>query len=123
PGEFFSVQPLYTRNIPELLARNERVVCLFDTALGKMAVVFVGAMIVRSITTAWAGIVAPRESRDVYSVDYGQKNITYAKGEEIGKFTMGSTVICLFEKGKINFENLILENHINMGEAVAKCKK
>lgn len=123
PGEFFSVKPLYTRNIPELLSRNERVVCLFDTAVGKMAVVFVGAMIVRSVTTAWAGIVTPRESRDVYSVDYSKKSLTYTKGEEIGKFTMGSTVICLFEKDKIKFENLTLEDHINMGEAIAKSKK
>ena len=123
PGEFFSVDPIYTRNIPELLSRNERVVCLFDTALGKMAVVFVGATIVRSITTSWAGIVTPRESREIYSVDYDKKNISYAKGDEIGKFTMGSTIICLFEKDKINFENLILENHINMGETIAKVKK
>lgn len=123
PGEFFSVNPLYTRNIPELLARNERVVCLFNTALGKMAVVFVGATIVRSVTTTWAGIVTPREAREIYTVEYADKNITYAKGDEIGKFTMGSTVICLFEKDKIKFENLILEDHINMGEAIAKCKK
>ena len=123
PGEFFSVNPTYTRNIPELLARNERVVCLFDTALGKMAVIFVGAAIVRSITTSWAGIVTPSEAREMYSVDYHDKNITFAKGDEIGKFTMGSTVICLFEKDKINFENLVLENHINMGEPIAKSKK
>lgn len=105
PGELFSVNPLYTQNIPELLARNERVVCIFETAIGKMAVVFVGAAVVGSICTAWDGVVAPNGSREVYVTTYENKKITYKKGEEIGKFLMGSTVICLFEKDKITFSD------------------
>lgn len=120
PGEFFSVNPLYVRNIPELFSRNERVICLFETKVGKMAVVFVGATIVRSISTAWEGIVAPSTIRELSVTEYNNKNITFKKGEEIGRFTMGSTVICLFEKDAIVFEGLKLENHILMGEKMAK---
>lgn len=107
PGELFSVNPLYTQNIPELFSRNERVVCIFETVLGKMAVVFVGAAIVRSISTKWAGVVAPNGSREVYVETYENRDISFHKGEEIGKFLMGSTVICLFEKDKIEFDGFL----------------
>ena len=120
PGEFFSVNPLYVRNIPELFSRNERVICLFETAAGKMAVIFIGATIVRSISTAWAGIVAPSTFRETSVTEYDNKDISFKKGEEIGKFTMGSTVICLFEKDAVNFEKLALEDHILMGEKMGK---
>lgn len=120
PGEFFSVNPLYVHNIPELFSRNERVVCLFETAVGKMAVIFIGATIVRSISTAWAGIVAPSTFREMSVTEYDDKNITFKKGEEIGKFTMGSTVICLFEKDAVEFEKLTLEDHILMGQKMAQ---
>lgn len=121
PGELFSVNPLYTQNIPELLARNERVVCLFETAIGKMAVVFVGAAVVRSVCTAWEGIVAPNGSRDVHITTYENKNITYKKGEEIGKFLMGSTVICLFEKDKIAFDDKLKpEQTTRVGTVMAR---
>ena len=123
PGEFFSVNPLYVRNIPELFSRNERVICIFETAIGKMAVVFVGATIVRSISTSWAGIVAPSTIREASVTDYSNRNITFSKGDEIGRFTMGSTVICLFEKDKIDFENLELESHVLMGEKMAHIAK
>lgn len=103
PGDLFSVNTFNAENIPELFARNERVICLFDTDIGKMAVVFVGATIVRSIATAWAGTVAPNKNKKISTWDYTDKNISFAKGDEIGKFFMGSTVICLFEKDKIQF--------------------
>lgn len=103
PGDLFSVNTFNAKNIPELFARNERVICMFDTDLGKMAVVFVGATIVRSIATAWAGTVAPNKNKDISTWDYTNKNISFSKGDEIGKFFMGSTVICLFEKDKIQF--------------------
>ena len=120
PGELFSVNPLYTQNIPELFARNERVVCIFDTPCGKMAVILVGATIVRSITTKWAGVVAPNASKTIKSWDYKKESISFHKGDEIGKFTMGSTVICLFEKGKISFSDHIrLEQHVLVGQAMA----
>lgn len=121
PGELFSVNPLYTKNIPELFSRNERVVCLFETEIGKMAVILVGATIVRSIAMNWCGIVAPQKSKTVTSFEYDGKDIKFNKGDEIGKFMMGSTVICLFEKNKIKFENsLAEERHVNMGTKMAE---
>lgn len=103
PGELFSVSPFNAEHIPELFARNERVACIFDTEIGKMAVVFVGATIVRSISTTWAGTVAPDSSQGIKVIDYPENKFKFKKGEEIGRFFMGSTVICLFEKDKINF--------------------
>lgn len=120
PGELFSVNPLYVRHIPELYSRNERVVCLFETAIGKMAVVFVGAAIVRSISTDWAGVVAPSNSGDISVEDYTYNNFQYEKGEEIGRFFMGSTVICMFEKNKIKFENIEPEQEVKVGQKMAQ---
>lgn len=120
PGELFSVNPLYTKHIPELLARNERVVCLFETAIGKMAVVFVGAVVVGSVYTDWDGVVAPNGSYDVCVTTYEREKLDYEKGAEIGKFLMGSTVICLFEKDKIDFVNgLEKEQKTRVGEKMA----
>lgn len=123
PGELFSVNPLYVRNIPELYSRNERVVCLFETALGKMAVIMVGAVIVRSISTSWGGVVAPAKNCEPTATEYKDKDFQYAKGEEIGRFFMGSTVICLFEKDKVAFSDaLTLEQNVKMGEKMAQVK-
>jgi phosphatidylserine decarboxylase len=122
PGELFSVNPLYTQRIPELFSRNERVVCLFDTALGKMAVILVGAAIVRSIETVWAGVVAPNKSSEIVTTTYENEDISFAKGDEIGKFMMGSTVICLFEKNKIQFADLVPESHVLVGQKMAQTK-
>ena len=121
PGELFSVNPLYVRNIPELFARNERVVCLFETDLGKMAVVLVGAAIVRSIFTEWAGIVAPCKSSKIVEYDYTNQNFSYKKGAEIARFMMGSTVICLFEKNKADFiKDLAPEIKVKVGQKMAQ---
>ncbi len=103
PGELFSVNPLYVQNIPELFSRNERVVCIFETPCGKMAEIFVGATIVGSISTEWSGIVAPNGSKEINVTTYEKDNPEYDKGAQIGKFLMGSTVICLFEKDKVEF--------------------
>lgn len=120
PGELFSVNPLYTKHIPELLARNERVVCLFETTVGKMAVVFVGAVVVGSVSTDWDGVVAPNGSREIRITTYEHEKLEYDKGAEIGKFLMGSTVICLFEKDKIDFvSGLTSEQKTHMGEKMA----
>jgi len=123
PGKLFSVNPFNAENIPELFARNERVVCLFDTAVGEVAVVFVGATIVRSIVTSWAGTVAPDKSGDIRIYTYESENYSFKKGEEIGKFMMGSTIICLFEKNKIDFaKNLQPAQKTRMGEIMATAK-
>lgn len=117
PGKLFSVNPLYTSQIPELFSRNERVVCLFETELGKMAVVLVGAAIVRSIMTTWAGVVAPNRSSEIVTFDYREQSISLNKGDEIGRFLMGSTVICLFENGKVLLDtSLQNEQQVRMGQ-------
>jgi len=124
PGELFSVNPLYVRNIPELYSRNERVVCLFETAVGKMAVILVGAAIVRSISTVWAGTVAPSKSGEPTVTEYKKQEFEYDKGEEIGRFFMGSTVICLFEKDATDFiGGLAPEQSVKVGEKMAQIKE
>lgn len=95
PGRLFSVNQTTAENVPELFARNERVVCLFDTEVGPMAVVLVGAMIVASVETVWAGLVAP-PSRQLRTNEYGQAAPSVARGEEMGRFKLGSTAIVLF---------------------------
>lgn len=103
PGELFSVNPLTAANVPELFARNERVVCLFSTAAGPMALVLVGATIVASIATAWAGTVTPPTKKGVVRWDYPDQDITLTKGEEMGLFKLGSTVVCLFAPDSLDF--------------------
>ncbi|MGM0593763.1 MAG: archaetidylserine decarboxylase, partial [Pseudomonadota bacterium] len=108
PGRLFSVNPATTRVIPGLFARNERVVSLFDTAVGPMAMVKVGAVNVGSIETVWAGEVTPPAGRVVRSWHYdGDEAITLAKGEEMGRFNMGSTVIVLFGHEAIEWDEAI----------------
>lgn len=123
PGDLFSVNPFNAKHIPELFARNERVVCYFNTSIGRMAVVFVGATIVRSIATAWAGTVAPNKNKDISIYEYAARNLSFPKGSEIGKFFMGSTVICLFEKDKIDFNKDMQSGQpTRMGMQMAKIK-
>lgn len=98
PGDLFSVNTRTAENVPRLFARNERVVAIFDTEIGPMAVVLVGAMIVASIETVWAGIVAPTR-RQVRTTSYqtgDQAPIVLKKGDELGRFRLGSTaIVCL----------------------------
>lgn len=102
PGELFSVNPLTAERVPELFARNERVACLFDTAAGPMALVLVGATIVASIETVWAGTITPPVGRRVQRWDYDPATAPrLAKGEEMGRFKLGSTVVCLFPPGRV----------------------
>lgn len=123
PGDLFSVNPFNAKHIPELFARNERVVSYFNTSIGRMAVVFVGATIVRSIATAWAGTVAPNKNKDISIYEYAARNLSFPKGSEIGKFFMGSTVICLFEKDKIDFNKDMQSGQpTRMGMQMAKTK-
>lgn len=93
PGRLFSVAPYTVRNIPNLFARNERIVTLFDTPRGPFAQVLVGAMLVGSMSTVWAGQVTPDRQAAVRQWDYSGQDIRLARGEEMGRFNMGSTVI------------------------------
>ena len=102
PGRAFSVSPGTVRQVPNLFARNERVVSLFDTPHGPMAVVLVGAMLVSSMDTVWAGTVTPPHGRRVEVGDWSRRDIRLAKGQEMGRFNMGSTVILLLPPGAVS---------------------
>ncbi|QSX34323.1 phosphatidylserine decarboxylase [Shewanella avicenniae] len=125
PGELFSVNPLTAQHVPGLFARNERVVAIFETEIGPMAMVLVGATIVASIETVWAGTVTPPTGKKVFVWDYdteAENAITLEKGAEMGRFKLGSTVVMLFEKGAL--ESFVAEvvpgATTRMGQAFAK---
>ncbi|WP_325891036.1 archaetidylserine decarboxylase [Grimontia sp. NTOU-MAR1] len=124
PGDLFSVNPLTAENVPNLFARNERVVCIFDTAFGPMAHILVGATIVGSIETVWSGTVTPPTGQSIRRWDYpaeGEQAITLKKGEEMGRFKLGSTVINLFPKDAITFDDAIIPGKpTRMGEVYAR---
>ena len=107
PGRLFSVNPATARTIPGLFARNERVVCIFETAIGPMAMVLVGAIFVASIETVWAGVITPPAGQKVQRWDYREQNITLEKAQEMGRFNMGSTVILLFGKQRMRWDDAI----------------
>ena len=114
PGELFSVNQTTAENIPGLFARNERMVCLFDTELGRMAVVLVGAMIVAGIETVATGKVKPSGR-----LELNQHNLFLEKGAELGRFYLGSTAIVLFEKDKMQWDAAFKANStVVMGEAL-----
>ncbi|BFT28981.1 archaetidylserine decarboxylase [Alteromonas sp. D210916BOD_24] len=120
PGELFSVNPLTAQNIPGLFARNERVVALFDTPVGKMAMVLVGATIVASIETVWAGTVTPPAGKNVQHWTYeNEAAVTLEKGAELGRFKLGSTIVVCFEKDMIDFDDLAPGMVTRLGEPMA----
>jgi len=120
PGRLFSVNPASAAQVDNLFARNERVVCLFETAVGPIAMVIVGAMLVGSIVTTWHGQVTPPTRKTVRRFDYRHDDIALARGEEVGFFKMGSTVILLFPKDSIAWnENLKRDSVIKFGEVIA----
>jgi phosphatidylserine decarboxylase len=122
PGRLFSVSPTTTRAIPRLFSRNERIVNLFDTDAGPMAVIMVGAIFVASMDTVWAGTVTP-SWRQVQSWEYGRKSTAatkLSKGAEMGRFNMGSTVILLFGKDAVEWEQTLQpETGVQMGQQIA----
>lgn len=119
PGRLFSVNPPTTRAVPRLFARNERVAMIFDTAIGTMAVVMVGALNVGSIETVWAGEITPPPGRVLRSWDYLDDKLTFARGEELGRFNMGSTAILLFSTNRVHWESLLLNDRIvRMGQRI-----
>ena len=103
PGALFSVNPTTARGVPGLFARNERVVCLFESAVGPFALVLVGATIVGSMATVWHGTVNPPRPGVVREWRYDEQNIVLHQGEEMGRFLLGSTVVLLFPKDTLAF--------------------
>jgi len=102
PGDLFSVNTRTAEQVPNLFARNERLVAHFDTEAGPMVVVLVGAMIVASIETVWGGVEAI--GRDIRRTDYSTRPVTLAAGDELGRFRLGSTAIVLFGPDTMNWD-------------------
>ena len=114
PGELFSVNQTTAENVSGLFARNERMVCLFDTELGRMAVVLVGAMIVAGIETVATGKVKPTGR-----LELNQHDLFLEKGAELGRFYLGSTAVILFEQDKMAWDAAFKANStVVMGEAL-----
>jgi phosphatidylserine decarboxylase len=119
PGELFSVNPMTARGVPGLFARNERVVCVFDSEFGPFVLTLVGATIVGSMATVWHGIVNPPRPGAVREWRYDDQNITLAKGEEMGRFLLGSTVVMLLPKDTLSFNPAWQATKaLRMGEAM-----
>ena len=121
PGDLFSVNPTTARGVPGLFARNERVVCEFETAQGPMVLVLVGATIVGSMATVWHGQVNPPRPGMVREWQYDTQNVLLQKGEEMGRFLLGSTVVMLFQQNSIAFPTDWLSTRpLQMGEAMSQ---
>lgn len=120
PGNLFSVNSITANHIPHLFSRNERVVCIFETPIGQMAMILVGAMIVASINTAWAGKITPPRQQKIQTWSYHDK-IMLNRADEMGYFELGSTVILLFEPNRIGgLEKLESQQKIYFGQNLAK---
>lgn len=117
PGELFSVNPTTARGVPGLFARNERVVCVFDTDNGPFILTLVGATIVGSMSTSWHGVVNPPRTKQVREWTYQDQHIILKKGEEMGRFLLGSTVVLLFPKQTVQFNpDWAPQGAVNMGQ-------
>ena len=103
PGALFSVNPLTARGIPGLFARNERVVCVFESAHGPFVLALVGATIVGSMATVWHGVVNPPRPGSVREWTYAEDQVVLERGAEMGRFLLGSTVVLLFPKNTLRF--------------------
>jgi phosphatidylserine decarboxylase len=120
PGDLFSVNPLTARHVPSLFARNERVVCVFDTEYGPFVNVLVGATIVGSVATVWHGMVNPPRTRRIRDWGYEDQSIVLAKGAEMGRFMLGSTVVMLFPKNVLTFvPDWAPSRSVRLGEPMA----
>ncbi|MFS8137106.1 MAG: archaetidylserine decarboxylase [Thermomonas sp.] len=120
PGRLFSVGPDAVRNVPRLFARNERLVCHFDTDFGPMAMVMVGALLVSGVETVWSGIEIPRYGDRITSKDYRGQGITLERFAEMARFNYGSTVIVLLPKGVARLNaDLKSEMPVQLGQRLA----
>jgi phosphatidylserine decarboxylase len=119
PGDLFSVNPLTARAVPGLFARNERVVCIFEGEHGHFAMVLVGATIVGSMATVWHGVVNPPRPGKLREWSYPDGEVCLGKGEEMGRFLLGSTVVLLFPRDMLVFVNDWVEGcQVRLGEAM-----
>ncbi|MBB3190886.1 archaetidylserine decarboxylase [Halomonas cerina] len=119
PGRLFSVNAATTAHVPNLFARNERLVCHFDTEHGPMAMVLVGAMIVAAIETVWAGQITPLPRGDVQRIRFNTP-VRLEKGEEMGRFKLGSTVVMVFAEPVTFDEALTPGQMVGMGQSLGR---
>ena len=122
PGHLFSVNAATSKNVDQLFARNERLICLFETEFGLMAEILVGAIFVGGMETVWQGEITPARPRELRLWEYDPASDTqtnYAKGEEMGRFNMGSTVILLFEQGRMKWSTALHSGtKVQMGQLI-----
>ncbi|MBC7205382.1 MAG: phosphatidylserine decarboxylase [Methyloversatilis sp.] len=120
PGSLYSVNPATVAGVPGLFARNERVVCLFDSDFGPFVLTLVGAMVVGSMQTVWHGLINPPRSGTLREWRYDDQDIRLARGEEMGRFLLGSTVVMLFPSGALQARaDWVPGRTVRMGEAMA----
>lgn len=121
PGRLFSVNDDTVIHVPRLFARNERVITLFETDAGPMALILVGAINVGSMETVWHGQVTPPYGRSIRNWEYSQQPIHLTRGDEMGRFNMGSTVILLFPEGRNQWlEDIQPGMACKMGQAISR---
>jgi len=121
PGDLFSVNTLTTQSVPRLFARNERVVALFRTPIGQVAIVLVGALICASIRTTWAGTVAPGGNR-IQKTTYAKNEHVFTRGDEMGSFALGSTVIVLTQKNAVQLaDHCLINAAVKVHDALGVC--
>lgn len=118
PGRLFSVAPYTVNNIPRLFARNERCVCYFETEQGPMAMILVGAINVSAIETVWHGLITGA-AKKIKRFDYEDRNIELKRGQEMGRFNLGSTVIVLATNEMQIDENIVTQAEIKLGQRLA----
>ncbi|MCH8529817.1 MAG: archaetidylserine decarboxylase [Saccharospirillum sp.] len=120
PGRLFSVNTVTADHVPRLFARNERLVCEFETDHGRMIMVLVGAMIVASIETTWAGVVAPYQ-RQILQHHYDEPDLHLSRGEEMGRFRLGSTVILMLPDNSLAWSaDLVSGAQVRLGQAMTR---
>jgi phosphatidylserine decarboxylase len=121
PGDLFSVNPKTVRGVPNLFARNERVVCVFEGASGPFVLVLVGATIVGSMATTWHGVINAPRPAELFEWHYENQSVMLKQGEEMGRFLLGSTVVMLFPKGPLQFNPAWQPAAaVRLGEAMAQ---
>ncbi len=125
PGDLFSVNTVTAENVDRLFSRNERLSSVFDTPVGAMASVMVGAMIVASIETVWGGLIKPHQKQIVRSdfVSEGQAGVQLNAGDEMGRFLLGSTVVLLFESDRVEWSDELKPlSVVRMGQSLGRLK-
>jgi phosphatidylserine decarboxylase len=120
PGRIFSVAPFAVEAIPRLFARNERLVCHFDSPHGPFVAVMVGAVLVSSVATVWDGLVIPPYAAQIRRKSFAGEAITLARFAEMARFNMGSTVIVLLPRGLIELDDLKPQQTVKLGQRLGR---